>query len=137
MCSLLVPPSLVVPFVRRFIRVLLLLLLFYVCECVGYYSSARTNYASLLCGCSFAKELATINTQHPFEPLTFLKPALRITFAEGIALLREAGTEDHTNTPLLRTPVAALCACTQHTHFISTLVMYFWVNPAVWLTWLF
>jgi len=55
----------------------------------------------------FAKELATINTQHPFEPLTFLKPALRITFAEGIALLREAGVteEEQGSYDDLSTPV--------------------------------
>ena len=38
---------------------------------------------------SFATELAAVNAQHPFEPLQFLDPALRITFAEGIAMLRE------------------------------------------------
>jgi len=36
-------------------------------------------------------ELKTINEQYPFEPLLYPKPTLRITFEEGIALLKEAG----------------------------------------------
>ena len=36
-------------------------------------------------------ELQTINEQYPFEPLLYPKPTLRITFAEGCALLKEAG----------------------------------------------
>jgi aspartyl/asparaginyl-tRNA synthetase len=42
----------------------------------------------------FAHELAAINAQHPFEPLKFLKPTLRITFAEGIQILRDAGVTE-------------------------------------------
>ena len=32
-----------------------------------------------------------MRAQHPFEDLAYLKPSLRLTFAEGIALLRESG----------------------------------------------
>merc|ERR1711988_1326912 len=41
----------------------------------------------------YSKELAAINTQHPFEPLVYQKPSLRITFAEGVKMLNEAGFE--------------------------------------------
>ena len=41
----------------------------------------------------FAPELAAVNEQFPFEPLVFCKPALKLTFAEGMALLRESGME--------------------------------------------
>jgi len=36
-------------------------------------------------------ELERVREQHPFEDLKFLKPTLKITYAEGCALLREAG----------------------------------------------
>lgn len=39
----------------------------------------------------FSHELQTISLQYPFEPLKYLRPALRITFQEGITMLREAG----------------------------------------------
>lgn len=39
----------------------------------------------------FAAELQAVNKQHPFEPLQFCRPSLRLSFAEGVALLREAG----------------------------------------------
>lgn len=38
-----------------------------------------------------AKELASISEQFPFEPLEFLPKMLRITFAEGIKMLNDAG----------------------------------------------
>jgi aspartyl/asparaginyl-tRNA synthetase len=38
---------------------------------------------------SFAFQV--ISQQYPFEPLKYLRPGLRITFQEGITLLREAG----------------------------------------------
>merc|ERR1711988_1129878 len=41
----------------------------------------------------YGKELSAINTQHPFEPLVYLKPSLRITFAEGVQMLNDAGYE--------------------------------------------
>lgn len=39
----------------------------------------------------FEKELQIISQVYPFEPFKFLKQPLRISFKEGIALLREAG----------------------------------------------
>jgi len=39
----------------------------------------------------FSHELQTISLQYPFEPIKYLRPALRITFQEGITMLREAG----------------------------------------------
>lgn len=42
----------------------------------------------------FADELKIISQTYPFEPFQFLEPSLRITFAEGIALLREAGVTE-------------------------------------------
>ncbi len=36
----------------------------------------------------FHHELQVISQQYPFEPLQYLRPALRITFEEGITLLR-------------------------------------------------
>ena len=42
----------------------------------------------------FAKELETVNGQYPFEPLQYLRPSLRLTFPEGIAMLKEAGYDD-------------------------------------------
>lgn len=35
----------------------------------------------------FHHELVLISQQYPFEPLQYKRPPLRITFAEGIALL--------------------------------------------------
>ncbi|CAI5469773.1 unnamed protein product [Closterium sp. Yama58-4] len=40
-----------------------------------------------------AKELAAINQQYPFEPLKYTKEGVRITFPEGLAMLKEAGFE--------------------------------------------
>ncbi len=39
----------------------------------------------------YGSELAAINAQHPFEPLQFCRPSLRLSFAEGVKLLQEAG----------------------------------------------
>jgi aspartyl-tRNA synthetase len=41
----------------------------------------------------FQQELYTIALQYPFEPLKYLRAPLRITFKEGIDMLREAGIE--------------------------------------------
>ncbi|KAG8100085.1 hypothetical protein GUJ93_ZPchr0013g37464 [Zizania palustris] len=39
------------------------------------------------------KELETINRQYPFEPLKYLEKTLKLTYDEGIQMLKEAGTE--------------------------------------------
>jgi hypothetical protein len=36
----------------------------------------------------YAHELKLISQQFPFEPIKYLRPTLRITFEEGITLLR-------------------------------------------------
>ena len=38
-----------------------------------------------------APELERVREQHPFEDLQYLRPTLKLTYAEGCALLREAG----------------------------------------------
>jgi aspartyl/asparaginyl-tRNA synthetase len=38
-------------------------------------------------------ELERVREQHPFEDLKYLRPTLKITYAEGCTLLREAGIE--------------------------------------------
>jgi len=38
-------------------------------------------------------ELERVREQHPFEDLKYLNPTLKITYAEGCALLREAGVD--------------------------------------------
>lgn len=45
-----------------------------------------------------AKELSAINAQYPFEPLKWLPETLRLTFAEGIQMLTDAGYEVHAKT---------------------------------------
>eukprot|EP00250_Pteridium_aquilinum_P033487 c5724_g1_i1 orf=476-2089(-) len=40
-----------------------------------------------------SKELEAINEQYPFERLTYLKKSLRLTFEEGVQLLKEDGVE--------------------------------------------
>ncbi|XP_038899520.1 aspartate--tRNA ligase 2, cytoplasmic [Benincasa hispida] len=39
------------------------------------------------------KELEAIDRQYPFEPLKYLRNTLRLTFEEGIQMLKDAGTE--------------------------------------------
>lgn len=39
----------------------------------------------------FAKELATINEQYPFEEFKISNPVLKLNFKEGVAMLHEAG----------------------------------------------
>jgi aspartyl-tRNA synthetase len=41
----------------------------------------------------FAKELAAINEQFPFEPFQYKKPVVKLTFAEGVELLKKHGVE--------------------------------------------
>ncbi|XP_041019504.1 aspartate--tRNA ligase 2, cytoplasmic [Juglans microcarpa x Juglans regia] len=40
-----------------------------------------------------AKELEAVGRQYPFEPLKYLRSTLRLTFEEGIQMLKEAGVE--------------------------------------------
>ncbi|CAH0513715.1 unnamed protein product [Peronospora belbahrii] len=43
----------------------------------------------------YARELAIINEQHPFEPLKYTKPSLIVNFEEGVEMLKKAGaTQD-------------------------------------------
>ena len=55
----------------------------------------------------FAKELGVISQQYPVEPLKYLPKTLRITFAEGIKMLHDAGHDvpplDDLNTEMERT----------------------------------
>jgi aspartyl/asparaginyl-tRNA synthetase len=55
----------------------------------------------------FAKELSVISQQYPFEPLEYLPETLRITFAEGIKMLQDAGHDveplEDLNTEMERT----------------------------------
>eukprot|EP00947_MAST-08B_sp_MAST-8B-sp1_P002162 g2162.t1 len=55
----------------------------------------------------YAKELEAVQQQYPFEPLQFLNPPLRITWKEGIALLRADGVtkEEQGDLDDLSTPV--------------------------------
>jgi aspartyl/asparaginyl-tRNA synthetase len=39
------------------------------------------------------EQLERVREQHPFEDLKYLRPTLKLTYAEGCALLREAGIE--------------------------------------------
>jgi aspartyl-tRNA synthetase len=39
------------------------------------------------------EELERVREQHPFEDLKYLRPTLKLTYAEGCALLREAGID--------------------------------------------
>lgn len=41
----------------------------------------------------FAKELEAINVQYPFDPFKFKRPVVKLTFQEGIDLLKENGVE--------------------------------------------
>ncbi|XP_065839423.1 aspartate--tRNA ligase, cytoplasmic-like [Oscarella lobularis] len=41
----------------------------------------------------YETELATVRKQFPVEPFKFLEPSLRLTYAEGVEMLREAGVE--------------------------------------------
>jgi len=41
----------------------------------------------------YAKELATINEQCPFEPFKFKSPVVKLTLEEGVQLLKEKGIE--------------------------------------------
>ncbi|KAL7150610.1 hypothetical protein ABFS83_05G125000 [Erythranthe nasuta] len=40
-----------------------------------------------------SKELEAINKQYPFEPLKYLRQTLRLTFEEGVQMLKESGVD--------------------------------------------
>jgi len=42
----------------------------------------------------YSAELEAVQSQHPFEPLQYSRPSLRISYAEGIKLLQDAGVEN-------------------------------------------
>lgn len=52
----------------------------------------------------FPSELQTISVQYPFEPIKYLRPPLRIDYAEGIALLHQAGITEASVDDDLSTP---------------------------------
>lgn len=52
----------------------------------------------------YSHELATISLQYPFEPITYLRPPLRIDYTEGIALLHAAGITEASVDDDLSTP---------------------------------
>jgi aspartyl-tRNA synthetase len=41
----------------------------------------------------YAKEIATVNRQFPFDDFEFLEPTLRLKFSDGIKMLREHGVQ--------------------------------------------
>ncbi|KAL4597135.1 hypothetical protein ACB092_12G214100 [Castanea dentata] len=41
----------------------------------------------------FAKELEAMGRQYPFQPLKYLRQTLRLTFEEGIQMLKDGGVE--------------------------------------------
>ncbi|KAH9624722.1 hypothetical protein KSS87_015621 [Heliosperma pusillum] len=41
----------------------------------------------------FSEELEVVSRQYPFTPLKYLRKTLRLTFEEGVQMLKEAGTE--------------------------------------------
>lgn len=45
----------------------------------------------------YQHELVLISQQYPFEPIKYLRPPLRITFQEGITLLRVSGLSNLDN----------------------------------------
>jgi aspartyl-tRNA synthetase len=48
----------------------------------------------------FAHECQVISQQFPFEPLQYPRKPLRLTYAEGIKLLRTYGPEEFKDAPL-------------------------------------
>ncbi|XP_010929419.1 aspartate--tRNA ligase 1, cytoplasmic [Elaeis guineensis] len=62
---------------------------FEVCDVVDRLFVAMFDYLNETC----KKELDSINRQYPFEPLKYLRNTLRLTFLEGVEMLKEAGTE--------------------------------------------
>ncbi|EHA8589721.1 Aspartate--tRNA ligase 2, cytoplasmic [Cocos nucifera] len=62
---------------------------FEVCDVVDRLFVAMFDYLNENC----KKELDSINRQNPFEPLKYLRNTLRLTFLEGVEMLKEAGIE--------------------------------------------
>uniref|UniRef100_A0ACD5VP27 Uncharacterized protein n=1 Tax=Avena sativa TaxID=4498 RepID=A0ACD5VP27_AVESA len=62
---------------------------FEVCDIIDGLFVAIFNYLNEI----FKTELEAINKQYPFEPLKYLEKTLKLTYAEGIQMLKEAGTE--------------------------------------------
>ncbi|KAG1332017.1 aspartate--tRNA ligase 2, cytoplasmic [Cocos nucifera] len=62
---------------------------FEVCDIVDRLFVAMFDYLNENC----KKELDAINRQYPFEPLKYLRKTLRLTFLEGVKMLKEAGVE--------------------------------------------
>ncbi|XP_073003415.1 aspartate--tRNA ligase 2, cytoplasmic [Typha latifolia] len=62
---------------------------FEVCDIVDSLFVAMFDHLHKNC----KKELDAINRQYPFEPLKYLQKTLRLTYDEGIQMLKEAGTE--------------------------------------------
>ncbi|KAK3139928.1 hypothetical protein QOZ80_5AG0392780 [Eleusine coracana subsp. coracana] len=60
-----------------------------VCDIVGELFVSIFKHLTENC----KKELETINRQYPFEPLKYLEQTLKLTYEEGIQMLKEAGTE--------------------------------------------
>lgn len=42
----------------------------------------------------YSREIEAVRAQYPFEDLQYLNPSLRLTHAEGISLLQQAGWAD-------------------------------------------
>jgi aspartyl-tRNA synthetase len=53
----------------------------------------------------FHQELVLISQQYPYEPLRYTKPPLRISFHEGITMLKEAGYNDADYNDDISTPL--------------------------------
>ncbi|OAY64543.1 Aspartate--tRNA ligase 2, cytoplasmic [Ananas comosus] len=62
---------------------------FEVCDIVDRLFVEMFDHLSKNC----KRELEAINRQYPFEPLKYLPKTLRLTYEEGIQMLKEAGTE--------------------------------------------
>ncbi|KAJ3676823.1 hypothetical protein LUZ60_002547 [Juncus effusus] len=62
---------------------------FEVCDLVDKLFVAMFDHLNKNC----SKELETINRQYPFEPLKYLPETLKLTYDEGIQMLKEAGTD--------------------------------------------
>lgn len=72
----------------------------YICSTTGTILSPEEQQGFSILGLTFSlqglnsrckQELAVVGEQYPFEPLVFLPKTLRLTFAEGIQMLQEAG----------------------------------------------
>ncbi|KAJ4768904.1 hypothetical protein LUZ62_079279 [Rhynchospora pubera] len=62
---------------------------FEVCDIVDRLFVAMFDHLNMNC----SKELESINRQYPFQPLKYLPKTLRLTYDEGIQMLKEAGVE--------------------------------------------